>query len=68
MSNPKGFTSLPFINIIAPEIIVPYIMQRQLRDPIIIGSRANPNLVGNVHRLHKTFGQLNQPTGIGFFN
>jgi hypothetical protein len=69
MSSPKGFAQdSRFLNIEAPELVVPYLLHAQLNEPILVGSRANPLHIRNVHKLQKTFEYFDCHCDIGFFD
>ena len=57
MTHPKGFAqSSCFINIEAPELVVPLLLKKKnLNDPIIIGSRANTTHFRYIDQLKRTF-------------
>jgi hypothetical protein len=61
MTNPKGFTQKScFINIQAPEIVVPVLLKKKtFNDPVIISSRPETINFTYINQLKKTFGLFN---------
>jgi hypothetical protein len=69
ISNPKGFaTKVPFVNIDAPEIVVPYITHTNIYNPIIIGTEANKVHMRNVTKLKRSLSLFDINSDMGFFN
>lgn len=69
MSSPKGFAQESrFLNIEAPELVIPYLIHAQLSDPVLIGSRSNRLHIRNVTQLYNTFQLFAYNCGMGFFN
>jgi phosphoribosylpyrophosphate synthetase len=70
MTSPKGFAqSSCFINIEAPELVVPILIKkRDFEDPVIIGSKPSPNNFRTIDKLKSTFKLFGLQSGLGFFN
>lgn len=69
MSSPKGFAQESrFLNIEAPELVIPYLIHSQLTDPVLVGARSNRLHIRNVYQLFNTFQLFAYNCGMGFFN
>lgn len=69
MSSPKGFAQKSnFLNVEATELVAPYLIYSNIKDPVIVGARSNRLHVKAVTQLANTFGLFAYHCGIGFYN
>ncbi len=70
MSTPKGFTQTSsFINIEAPQIVVPILLKKKsFEQPVIISSKAHSTNFRYINQLRRTFNLFGCKSGLGFFN
>ena len=69
ISNPKGFAHKSrFINLDTPEIVVPYLIHSDMKNPVIVGTESNKVHMRNVNKLRRSFSLFDFQCEMGFFN
>ena len=69
ISSAKGFTvNSTFLNIDATELVVPYLIRRELVKPVIIASQGNEHYMNSINRLHQSFKMFETDCDLGFFS
>lgn len=65
----KGFTqNSTFINIDATELVVPFLIRKELENPIIVGSQSHEHFITNIHNLNKSFNLFGLNCQLGLFS
>ncbi|EGR33435.1 phosphoribosylpyrophosphate synthetase, putative, partial [Ichthyophthirius multifiliis] len=64
----KGFFSprTPLLNIDVNEMVVPYLLEKQVKNPVLISSHIKARSVKRIVQLQKAFKEFEVETGIGF--
>lgn len=64
----KGFTDkCTFINVYCSDLVVPYLIHKEIQRPVIVSSSLNPNHSFHVQTLRQTFNYFDLQCDMGFY-
>ena len=69
ISSPKGFTDKStFINIDATELVVPFLIRKELEKPVIVACQGTEHYMNNIHQLNHSLNLCGVNCQLGFCN